>query len=222
MKAKLFALLVLATAALFPSSLFAQGFEVRPYVAYYWPGGSGAFDNFQNTQSLGVRGGYYVTSSFEVGGNYSWINHFQPRDSGGPSSFAGDIGFPQGRTRAHIWEGEFSWNVPTMRFGKTLKPYVTGTVGGLTTNVGTPGSFVLNTRLVVLPISGTMIVANDTITGNDTFLTFSYGGGVKAERLWGPLGFFGDIRGRTIPNFFSGSYTWPELSAGVSFAWGER
>jgi hypothetical protein len=58
---------------------------------------------------------------------------------------------------------------------------------------------------------------------NATFFTFSYGGGLKVQRLWGPLGFFGDIRGRTIPNLFNGHGTnILEVSAGLNFAWGEQ
>ena len=38
----------------------------------------------------------------------------------------------------------------------------------------------------------------------------------------GPLGFFGDLRGRTVPNFFGHSTVWPEFSAGLSLSWGER
>jgi hypothetical protein len=40
---------------------------------------------------------------------------------------------------------------------------------------------------------------------------------------WGAMGFFGDFRGRTIPNFFNGHGTnSPELSAGLTFSWGEK
>jgi hypothetical protein len=36
------------------------------------------------------------------------------------------------------------------------------------------------------------------------------------------MGFFGDFRGRTVPNFFSSAFNWPEVSAGLTFSWGER
>jgi hypothetical protein len=69
----------------------------------------------------------------------------------------------------------------------------------------------------------TVVVANDAFRGNQTFFTFSYGGGLKTQRVLGPMGFFGDIRGRTIPNFFAGHGTNRlELTAGLNFAWGER
>jgi hypothetical protein len=63
---------------------------------------------------------------------------------------------------------------------------------------------------------------NDVLDGGDTFFTFSYGGGLKATRLWGPMGVFGDFRGRTVPDFFGHANIWPELSAGLNFSWGEK
>jgi hypothetical protein len=94
-----------------------------------------------------------------------------------------------------------------------------GGAGGLTATVSNPHAFVLSTRPVATPTGDTVFVANDVITDSSTFFAFSYGGGLKAERLWG---LFGDIRGRTVPNFFSTSFTWPEVSAGLTFSWGER
>jgi len=74
-----------------------------------------------------------------------------------------------------------------------------------------------------VPTGSTVIVANDVLRDHVTFFTFSYGGGLKAQRLWGPLGFFGDVRGRAIPNFFNGHGTnLLELTAGLNFAFGER
>jgi len=46
-------------------------------------------------------------------------------------------------------------------------------------------------------------------------------GGVKAERLWGPIGLRGDVRGRTLPNMFGDSLTWVETTGGVTISWGE-
>jgi hypothetical protein len=60
------------------------------------------------------------------------------------------------------------------------------------------------------------------LDNNDTFFTFSYGGGVKAFRVAGPVGFRVDVRGRTLPNFFGESNTWAEFTGGLVFAWGER
>jgi hypothetical protein len=62
-----------------------------------------------------------------------------------------------------------------------------------------------------------------TCCGIIPFFTFSYGGGLKTQRVWGPMGFFGDVRGRAITDFFNGHGTnMLELTAGLNFAWGER
>jgi hypothetical protein len=144
-----------------------------------------------------------------------------------------------------IYEAEFSYNFGQQGWlNARLKPYVVGGIGGLSAKVKNLDSdsdifgssdietscaqlgvehkcFVLNTRPVV-ENGVTRFVANDIVESGDTFLTFSYGGGIKIHRVWGPMGFFGDFRGRTVPNFFSKSTTSPEISAGLSFAWGER
>jgi hypothetical protein len=36
------------------------------------------------------------------------------------------------------------------------------------------------------------------------------------------MGAFADIRGRSIPNFFTSSMGWPELTGGLTFSWGEK
>ena len=175
-----------------------------------------------NTQLLGVRGGGYVTQAFEIGGNWSWNNHFQPKPENTTAAFAGDLGFPQAHVRSNLWEVEFTYNFGSRGlFGHTVKPYLVAGGGGITTSIKDTDTFVLN----VVPVTtrvGTVFVANDVFDNHDTFFTFSYGGGIKAIRLWGPRGVFGDIRGRTIPNLFGHATSRPEVSAGLNFSWGER
>jgi hypothetical protein len=258
-----------------PSSLFAQAtcspqpcptpivgstsFEISPYGGYVWMGSNDSVGEFKNNQILGVRGGGYITPNFELGGNYSWNNHFQPSSGSNPaSSFAGALGFPQGAIRGNLWEMEFTYNFGRRGLlGSTaVVPYIVAGGGGITTRVKDDGVFVLNTRAFESPFSpatlqsalqngnlqnfapgidttdgvrffssptgSTVVVAND-VMDNRTFFTFSYGGGLKAQRLWGAMGLFGDFRGRTIPNFFNGhGMTYPEISAGLNFSWGEK
>jgi hypothetical protein len=89
-----------------------------------------------------------------------------------------------------------------------------------------PGANTTNGVAIVTNPTGTgstVVVANDVLRSSSNFFTFSYGGGLKMQRVWGPLGFFGDIRGRTIPNLVNGHGTnLLELSAGLNFAWGEK
>jgi hypothetical protein len=90
-------------------------------------------------------------------------------------------------------------------------------VPGINTTHGV--AFVENTTAT----GTTVVVANDVFRNHANFFTFSYGGGVKLQRVWGPLGFFGDVRGRTIPNMFRGhNTTLLELTAGLNFAFGEK
>ena len=281
MKLRLVTLLALFVLAVVPVSLFGQasqapqasqvpccpggssttttggGFvaDISPYAGYVWPQSFTGIGDFKGSQVIGVRGGIFVTSGFEIGGNYYWNNHFQPRKANEEASLAGNLGFPQGAVRANVWEVEFTYNFGRRSlFGSTaFRPYVVGGAGGLTTSIKNEDSFVLNTRsffvpgvtpanlqnnhnlqnalpglnttngvaFVGTPAGTNVFVPNDVLDGG-TFFTFSYGGGLKAARLWGPMGVFGDFRGRTVPNFFGHSNTWPELSAGLNFSWGEK
>jgi hypothetical protein len=229
MKIRVFICLLLCGCAFVPSSLFAQAYEINPYAGFYWPSKNTGVGTFQDNQLLGVRGGVYITKNVELGGNYSWTNHFQPGKKNTAASLAGDLGFPQGSVRAHLWEGELAYNFTPMNlFGSTVRPYATAGGGVLTANVKDPDTFVLNVNQftstdtpVATPLQ-TVSTANDVLQDGDAFFAFSYGGGVKLHRVFGSMGFFGDFRGRTIPNFFGHATNWPELSAGITFSWGER
>jgi hypothetical protein len=222
MKVRFFICVALVCFAFSSVSLFAQAFEISPYGGFYWPGNNNQVGKFQKNQLLGVRGGGYVTPNFEIGGNYAFSNHFQPRDSNAAAAFAGALGFPQPAVRSNLWEAEFTYNFGRHALGgAAIKPYLTAGGGALRATVKDAGQFVLNTQQVST-IFGTAFAPNNILDDGDTFFTFSYGGGVKAARLAGPLGFFGDFRGRTIPNFFLGHGTnWPEITAGLYFSWGE-
>src|SRR5262249_50284599 len=108
MKLRLVTLLALFCLAVVPVSMFAQASQtpqnsqasqgqccpagspttggglvadVSPYGGYVWPQNFTGIGDFKGSQILGVRGGFFVTSGFEIGGNYYWNNHFQPRSS---------------------------------------------------------------------------------------------------------------------------------------------
>src|SRR5262245_60857761 len=55
--------------------------DISPYSGYVWPQNFTGLGDFKGSQVLGVRGGFFITSGFEIGGNYYWNNHFQPRRS---------------------------------------------------------------------------------------------------------------------------------------------
>src|SRR5215471_9347205 len=118
--------------------------DISPYAGYVWPQSFTGIGDFKGSQVLGVRGGFFVTSGFEIGGNYYYNAHFQPRRANSAASLAGDLGFPQGAVRANVWELEFTYNFGNRRLvGSTVRPYVVVGTGGLTTRVVNQDSFTL-------------------------------------------------------------------------------
>src|SRR5262249_47938578 len=100
----------------------------------------------KGSQIWGVRGGFFVTSGFQIGANYYYNAHFQPRRANAAASFAGDLGFPQGAVRANVWEAEFTYNFGSRSLlGHGFRPYVVGGAGVLHTNVKDDSSFVFGT-----------------------------------------------------------------------------
>src|SRR5262245_21321753 len=63
--------------------------DVMPYGGYVWSGNFGGIGEFKGSGMVGVRGGLFVTSGFEIGGNYYYNNQFQPRRANGDASLAG-------------------------------------------------------------------------------------------------------------------------------------
>ncbi len=56
----------------------------------------------------------------------------------------------------------------------------------------------------------------------DTKLAGSYGGGVKLDRLVGPVGLRFDVRGWSVANVGDRTLNMLEASGGLTFTWGER
>jgi hypothetical protein len=207
----------------FATTVFGQAYEINPYGGYYWHGDNTSVGEFKGNQVLGARGGYFVSSNAELGLNYAWSNRFQPDHENVPAAFAGSLGFPQGSVHSRMWEGEFTYHFTKRNFrGHAVRPYVAVGAGALTARIKDDGQFVLNVRQFVKPCGCIGYTANDVLESGDRFFTFSYGGGVKATRMWGAMGLFADFRGRSIPNFFGDNTNRPELSAGLTFSWGER
>jgi len=105
------------------------------------------------------------------------------------------------KTKAHIWEGSASYHV-----GGTPRFYGTVGFGGVTTNVSDD--------------SQTLFGPNTSAT--EMFFSVSYGGGIKLLRMFGPVGFRADVRGRTLPRYYGFRFSWLETTAGLSFSFGER
>jgi opacity protein-like surface antigen len=134
----------------------------------------------------GVRAGFFLTERFEIEGNFGYINHFEFKNS-------------DPKSRGILWEASGLYRFDLEK----VKPFVAFGVGGLTAVVDEDRpSFA----------EGATPVFGD----NDTFFTFSYGGGVKVPMLWGPLGLRADARGRTIPNLLGQGTSWLELTGGIT------
>jgi hypothetical protein len=105
------------------------------------------------------------------------------------------------RMKAYMWEGLASYTLrkPSMVYGSFG-------LGGVTTTLS----------------PDTIAFWGGLIPSRDSFLSMSYGGGIKKLRLWGPVGYRLDVRGRTLPNFNGFAFTWLEATTGLTFAWGDR
>src|SRR5215469_4155107 len=145
-------------------------FEISPYAGYIWNGLNNGVGSFMNTQILGVRGGGYVTSAFEIGGNWSWNNHFQPKPEDTTAAFAGFLGFPQASVRSNLWELEFTYHFGSHGlFGHAIRPYLVAGAGGITTNMKNGNVFVLNNSFVDVP--GISPATLDVANANGTLKT---------------------------------------------------
>jgi hypothetical protein len=213
------------------SPAFAQRFEVHPYAGGFIPGDWKNEYELKNEGVYGVKAGVFATDRLLLEGHWGWMPHmeFKGTDPG---------------ARGMIWEFAPSINFFDARFSKAL-PYITVGFGGVTgyirdiptnedrdaeisgvsvafrgenDNEVKAADILLNAR----PKNVDTPVRSLILEDGDTFLTVSYGGGVKALNLLGPMGVRADFRGRSMPNFFGNSVSWLEMSGGLTFTWGER
>jgi hypothetical protein len=190
---------LLLAMALTAGSALAQQIEIHPYAGGFFPGKWADTANFKKEGIYGIRGGVYLIDFVELDANLGYINHFKFRDT------------PDFGTRAFIWDFNGSYSLNGYKI-KKAEPFVTIGLGGLTAGLhGTSGGQNIASTFLSTPLKD-----------NDSFLQFTYGGGIKGVRLWGPLGVRADVRGRTMPNFYGGSLTWLEATGGINVILGAR
>jgi len=230
--------LILFVVGVFTATLAAQSVELYPNAGGFWPSRVDAWGNnkLKSEGIYGLKGGVFLTPNAELEGSFGYINHFRM----GVAPNVGDInpmgGFGQPSAMGFLYDLNGAWNFGKCQFLNTrFSPYIVVGVGGLTTEFRNgSGAFINGGLTTATDVNGNIITdANGNATlvntpgarilrDGDTFFTVNYGGGVKVMNVWGPLGFRADIRGRTIPNFFHQSVSWPEITGGVLLSWGER
>jgi len=215
------------------TSTGGMGGELYVNAGGIWPTRIDTFNNNKiKAQGIyGLKGGIFFGDSFELEGSFGYLNHFEPSRSPNPLDINTVDTFGQPSILGFLYDMNFAWNFGNRSlFGARFAPYVVFGGGGLTTEVRHGSSAFLNGGGVVpveAPfVGGTVFIANPAPThiihDGDTFFTVNYGGGIKAMNLWGPVGLRADVRGRTIPNFYHSSPTWPEVTGGLLFTFGER
>jgi hypothetical protein len=219
-----FALVTVVLAA-FAVTSSAQEVEIYPNAGGFWPTKTD-FGKLKADGIYGFKAGMFLDQNIQLEGSMGYINHFEMGNL--PNPLNPEFGITQPSVYSILYDVNGAWNFGDRNFwGHRISPYVSVGVGGLTAYVKhapsvdiTGGGFVGINPFSFEPIPNT--AQRITLEDSDTFFTFNYGGGVKAMRLWGPMGVRADIRGRTMPNFFGDDVHWPELTAGVTFTWGER
>jgi hypothetical protein len=206
---KRFGLAALLLVAL-PAALRAQQWEISPYAGGFFPSDTLGGEDFKDDGLWGVRAGGFVSERMFVDGNLGYVHQFEYTGS--------DPG-------SHAWIWDANATLHFFPWDANLSPFVTAGIGGLTATLDDGGSI-----LFLYADDGGFLEVGDPEPGlrvvqlddGDTFLGLNYGGGLKANRLVGPLGLRFDLRGRTLPNFFGEDLSWLEAAGGITLSWGER
>jgi hypothetical protein len=213
--------LTIVVLGVFAATLSAQQIEFYPNAGGFWPRSTNHGD-MRNEGIYGLKAGVFLNQNVQLEGGFGYINHFEMRNA----PIGAGFGITPHTVYGLLYDANGVWNFGNRNFfGTRVSPYVTIGAGALTAQVRHADSAFIRGGGFMVDDTGT-VVTNTARTirmdDGDTFLTINYGGGIKAMNVWGPLGFRADIRGRTLPNFYGETMTWPELTGGVVFTWGER
>jgi len=220
--------LILLVVGLFAATLSAQTGELYVNAGGMWPTRMDTFgDNKIKAQGIyGLKGGVFVGPNAELEGSFGYLNHFEPGNSPNPLNMNTVGTFGQPSVMGFIYDVNGVWNFGQRQFlNARISPYLVAGGGGLTAEVRHGTSAFLQGGGLVPDADGNLVPnpgPTKVIHDGDTFFTVNYGDGIKAMNLWGPVGLRVDIRGRTIPNFYHSTPTWPEATGGLLFSWGQR
>jgi hypothetical protein len=184
--------------------------EIHPYAGGFWPTTSDV-GQIKNEGIYGVKAGFFLDPSTLVEGNIGYINHFKLEGTD-----------PSG-ARGLLWDLNIDYQFASRDWPLPEKftPHLTAGVGGLRMMLDAP--FPHNVFSQVQLVGGPTldVVRPITMEDGDMFFTVNVGGGVKSNRIWGPMGLRGDIRARMLPNFYGSSPLWFEATGGINFVFGE-
>ena len=217
---------IIAPFAAVAATYFLSGhhqIEISPNAGFFWP---------KDNDVTHMRDeGYYsfkalakATDNIQVEGNFAYLNHFESRTA--PTTLDQAFGIKPTTVHGLIYDinGVYNFGERPL-FGSGVMPYVLAGVGGLSTLLENGSVALLGGRAYTTdPVTGQPVLdlhRKVFVADNSAFFTVTYGGGVKANKLWGPMGARADVRGRTFPNFRGNSMTWLEATAGVTFTFGE-
>jgi hypothetical protein len=198
--------------------------EINPYGGFFWPGHGGDL-HLRDEGMYGLRALASVTDNLQVEGNFGYINHVEGRFM--PTLLDQSFGITPQTVHGLIYDinGVYNFGYHPL-FGSGVSPYVVGGIGGLSTLIQNSTSALIGGQLYATdPATGAVTFAPHRtvlVADNSAFLSFDYGVGLKATKIWGPMGARVDIRGRTFPNFRGQTITWPEATAGLLFTFGEK
>jgi len=220
--------LCICVLAVFTASLSAQAVEIYTYAGLNaWPSGfANNLNKFRTDGIYGVKAGFFLSQHSELEGSFGYMNHFMLKNP--PNPFDPTFGIVQPAVRGFLYDANYAYNFGDKQIaGARLSPYVVAGAGGLTAHIPDAQSiFLLGGGSVIGHCNNGSLIPNPSTSivmdTGDTFFTLNYGGGVKMLRVWGPMGFRGDLRGRTFPNFYGETTTWFEPTVGLTFSWGER
>jgi hypothetical protein len=202
--------------------------EISPVVGYFWPGKVDYFEiqtHLRDEGLYGLRAATAINDHVQIEGSFGYVNHFESRFA--PTMLDQSQGVVPETVHGLLYDINVHWNFSERPFfDGRVTPYVTGGIGGLSTQVkGESQSALIGGQLYSMEGSGLTEYrpTNPVIVyDNGAFLNFNYGGGVRVLRLWGPVGFRVDLRARAFPNFRGKAMVWPEAAAGLTFSFGER
>lgn len=208
------------------SYLFGQRqVEIDPYLGFFWPGHTDS-TNMRDSGIAGIRASTGLSDYFEVEGNFGYINHFESKFV--PNDLDQSFGVPVHTVHGLLYDvnGVVTFGKRPV-FGSRVNPYVTFGAGGLSTKVRHGSAQLVGGQVYTIdPATGSVVLntsqRQDVVADNTPFFSFNYGGGLKTTNIWGPMGVRLDVRGRTLPNFFSDSLTWLEASGGLTFTFGQQ